>query len=92
MSFLDILYSILIGPLELVFEVIFTIAYQFIGHPGLAIIVLSLIVNFLAFPLYRRADAIQKEQRDIEEKLQSGITHIKKTFSGDERMMMLQTY
>lgn len=92
MSFLDILYKILIGPLQLVFEIIFTIANQFIGHPGLAIIVLSLIMNFLVLPLYRRADALQEEERDIQAKLQDGVAHIKKTFSGDERMMMLQTY
>ncbi|MBP3625564.1 MAG: YidC/Oxa1 family membrane protein insertase, partial [Peptococcaceae bacterium] len=92
MSFLDILYKLLIGPLQLVFEIIFNIAYQAIGHPGWAIVVLSLIVNLLVLPLYRRADAIQKEQRDIEAKLHDGIAHIKKTFSGDERMMMLQTY
>ena len=92
MSFLDILYKILIGPLQLVFEIIFTIANRFIGHPGLAIIVLSLIMNFLVLPLYRRADALQEEERDIQAKLQDGVAHIKKTFSGDERMMMLQTY
>jgi len=92
MSFLDILYKLLIGPLQLVFEIIFNMAYQIIGHPGWAIVVLSLIVNLLVLPLYRRADAIQKEQKDIEDKLHNGIAHIKKTFSGDERMMMLQTY
>jgi len=92
MSFLDIIYKILIGPLQLVFEIIFTLANQFIGHPGLAIIVLSLIMNFLVLPLYRRADALQEEERDIQAKLQDGVAHIKKTFSGDERMMMLQTY
>lgn len=92
MSFLDILYKILIGPLQLVFEIIFTIANQFIGHPGLAIIVLSLIMNFLVLPLYRRADALQEEERDIQAKLQDGVAHIKKTFTGDERMMMLQEY
>lgn len=92
MSFTDILYTILIGPLQLFFEVIYTIAHRFIGHPGLAIIVLSLIMNFLVLPLYKRADAMQKEARDIENKLQDGVAHIKKTFSGDERMMILQTY
>ena len=92
MSFVDILYTILIGPLQLVFEIIYTIANRFIGHPGLAIIVLSLIMNFLVLPLYKRADAMQEAARDIENKLHDGVAHIKKTFSGDERMMILQTY
>lgn len=92
MSFLTILETLLIGPLKLVFEIIFEFANRFIGHPGLAIIILSLIMNILVLPLYRRADAMQEQSRDIEAKLEKGVSHIKKTFSGDERMMILQTY
>jgi len=92
MSLLDILYTTLIGPLQLVFEIIFAVAHRFIGHPGLAIIVLSLIMNFLVLPLYRRADAMQEAARDMDLKLQKGVKHIKETFSGDERMMILQAY
>lgn len=86
------LYQLLIGPLELFFEVVFSIAYHILNHPGLSIIFLSLAMNFLVLPLYRRADALQAEQRDVEMKLQPWVTHIKKTFKGDERFMMLQTY
>lgn len=86
------LYKLLIGPLELFFEVVFSMAYHVLNHPGLSIIFLSLAMNFLVLPLYRRADALQAEQRDIEMKLQPWVTHIKKTFKGDERFMMLQTY
>ncbi len=92
MSFGSILSTLLIGPLKLVFEVIFTIANSWINNPGLSIIFLSLAMNILVLPLYRRADAMQEASRDIEAKLHDGIAHIKKTFSGDERMMMLQTY
>lgn len=92
MTFLMILETIFIGPLKLIFEVIFDVAYRFIGHPGLAIIMLSLIMNILILPLYRRADAMQEEARDTEAKLHKGVQHIRKTFSGDERMMILQTY
>ncbi len=92
MSFWSIIESIFIGPLKLIFEIIFEFAYRFVGHPGLAIIFLSLMMNILVLPLYRRADAMQEESRDIEAKLNKGVTHIKKTFSGDERMMILQTY
>ncbi len=92
MSFWSILESLLIGPLKLVFELIFEFANRFIGHPGLAIIILSLVMNILVLPLYRRADAMQEASRDIEAKLHDGVAHIKKTFKGDERMMILQTY
>ncbi len=92
MSFLNILGTLLIGPLKLVFEIIFDYANRLVGNPGIAIIFLSLIMNILVLPLYRRADAMQEASRDIEMKLSKGVTHIKKTFSGDERMMILQTY
>lgn len=86
------LYTVFIYPLELLFEVVFTIANRIIGHPGWAIIVLSLAVNFLVLPLYNRADAVQKAERELEDSLQTGIAKIKKAFKGDERMMMLQAY
>lgn len=92
MTFFSILETLLIGPLKLIFEIIFELAHRFIGHPGTAIIVLSLIMNILVLPLYKRADAMQEESRDIEAKLRDGVAHIKKTFSGDERMMILQAY
>ena len=86
------LFTFILRPLELVFELIYKTAYELIKNPGLSIIALSLAMNFLVLPLYRRADAIQEEERDTEAKLNKWVTHIKKTFKGDERTMMLQTY
>lgn len=92
MSLIEILETIFIGPLKLIFEIIFVIAERFTGHAGLAIIALSMIMNILVLPLYRRADAMQEEAKNMDEKLRDGVAHIKKTFTGDERMMILQTY
>ena len=92
MTFWSALYKLLIGPLELLFEFIFSVANRVVDHPGYAIVFLSLAVNFLVLPMYKRADALQKEERDLEERLQPMVDHIKKTFNGDERFMMLQTY
>ena len=90
MSIGTIIYRILIGPLELLFETIFVIAERHVDNPAFAIIILSLTMNFLVLPLYRRADAVQAEERDREKELAPWIKHIKKTFKGDERFMMLQ--
>ena len=92
MTFGLILETLILGPLKLLFEFIYQIANSIVHNPALSIIAMSLVVNIVSFPLYRRADIMQKEARDIEEKLRDGINHIKKSFSGDERMMMLQTY
>ena len=92
MSILNWIYTLLIGPLQLLFEMIFSLVYRHFNNPGISIIFLSLIVNLLVLPLYNRADKMQTEQREKELKLQPWISHIKKTFTGDERFMMLQTF
>ena len=92
MSFFTILYTLIIYPIELLFENIFMIANRIIGNTGLAIIFLSLAVNFLVLPLYQRADELQAEERDIQQKMAFGIKHIKRTFKGDERFFMIQEY
>ncbi len=92
MIVLNILYGLFIAPLELLFEFFYSAAFKIIGHPGPPIVFLSLAVNFLALPLYRRADLIQAKQREKESNLKKWTEHIKKTFHGDEKYMMLQTY
>lgn len=92
MTFGLIIETLVLGPLKLLFECIFQVANNIVKNPAIAIIVMSLVVNILVFPLYRRADVMQEEARDIEKKLRDGVNHIKKSFSGDEKMMMLQTY
>ena len=92
MSITEILYNLLLMPLQMLFEFVFNSSYLVIGNLGLTIIVFSLLINFLILPLYRRADALQEEERNIEQRLSRGVQHIKKTFRGDEQTMMLQTY
>ncbi|MCM1273329.1 MAG: membrane protein insertase YidC [Clostridium sp.] len=92
MIFFELVYTVFIGPLELLFEVVYGIFYRYYYNPGAAIFFLSLAINILVLPLYRRADAMQKQAEDIDAKLRDGVSHIKKTFSGDEKMMVLQTY
>lgn len=92
MTLLTLLYKFFIGPLELFFEVVYMVTYRLIGDPALAIVILSLAMNFLVLPLYRRADAMQEEQRDLAIAMKPWSDHIKRTFKGDERFMMQQAY
>ena len=86
------LYKLILGPLELLFDVIYAWAMQLIRNPGLAIVFLSLAINLLVLPLYKRADAVQEQERETAKRLKPGIDHIKKVFKGDERVMILQTF
>lgn len=92
MSFFTALYNLLIGPLELFFEVLFGVFNRIFNNPGISVVSLSIVMNFFLLPLYRRVDIIQFEQQKTEKRLSEGVKHIKKTFKGDERFMMLQTY
>ncbi|MCR5615286.1 MAG: membrane protein insertase YidC [Saccharofermentans sp.] len=92
MIILEILRNIFLAPLELIFEVIFTIAFNITHSEGLAIIILSLVVSTLVLPLYKRAEAIEQEQRAKEKELSFWTEHIKHHFKGDEKYMMLDAY
>lgn len=92
MTFGEVLNTIIIAPLQLIFEVVFMLSNKIVHNPGISIVALSLVMNFLLLPLYMRADALQEEERNTEKKLRDGVAHIKKYFSGNERMMILQTY
>ena len=76
MSIFEILNTLLLKPLELVFAVVYMLAYKIIENPGLSIIALSLFMNFLVLPLYMRADAIQEEEHALEKKLQESVTQL----------------
>ena len=92
MTFFSAVYQMIIGPIEIFYELIYSAFYNGLFDRGLTIIVLSLVMNFLLLPLYKRADAIQDAERQQEKDMADAVAHIKKTFSGDERFMMLQTY
>ena len=92
MPFFDAVFNILIKPLELLFEVIFALSNRIVPSPAVNLIIMSLAINFIVLPLYRRADILQQEARDTEAKLRPMADHIRKSFKGDEKTMMLQTY
>ncbi|MGI6071440.1 MAG: YidC/Oxa1 family membrane protein insertase [Lachnospiraceae bacterium] len=88
----DIFFNLFIMPLELIFEIIFCLTYRLFSNPGLSILTLSLAMNFLVLPLYKRADAIREKEKDKINAMAPWVNHIKKTFKGDERYMILNEY
>ena len=88
----QILYEILIYPIELILEICFDIINRISNNPGIAIIGVSILINFLLLPLYLRADKIQAEERKKQEGMKRWTDHIRRVFKGDERVMMLSVY
>lgn len=86
------LYDVFIGPIQFLFEVFFALVYRFSGSKIIAIVGISLIVNFLVLPLYNKSDAIQERERLKQKEMSRWVNHIKKNFTGDKKYMMLLTY
>ena len=84
------LYNIIIMPLVLIMDIIFSIGYRIFESPGIAIIGVSLGVNIFSLPLYRKADAVQSAEREIQKKMTPMVKHIRHVFKGDEQFMILQ--
>ncbi len=92
MSFSQILYQLLIYPLELVIEIVYCFSFIVLQNYGTAIIPLSLTITLLLLPFYKRADAISREEADLQKKMEYRVKRIKQTFHGNERFFMLQEY
>ncbi len=86
------LYQLIILPIEYLIEYIYVFMARRFGSAGVAIIAVSLVINILILPIYRRADAIQEEERDKQAGMKKWMDRIRQAFHGDEKVMMLNTY
>ena len=92
MGIWQIVQELVLGPIELLLDMVYAISVRMTSNYGRAIIVLSLFVNLLLLPLYKRADAMQKEERNRILRMKPRIDQIKSKFKGNERFLILQTY
>ncbi len=84
--------NLAITPLTYIIEVVFGIFSRLLGNYGLAIIGVSLAVQILVLPLYKRSDEIQAKERAKQKSMEKWVKHIRRTFSGNERFMMISAY
>ena len=89
---LDLIYSLIITPIEMVLEILYSMINAVFHFPLLAIIGLSIAVNIIILPLYKKSDAMQEEERERQKQMKPWLDHIKKAFKGDERYYMQRTY
>lgn len=68
------------------------LSYRKFNSIGISIVLLSIILNILLMPLYRKAEEIQLEENNKQKSMKKGVDAIKKAFSGDEEYMILNTY
>lgn len=97
---MSFLYDLIILPLVFIYELVFTISCNILSVHFksindfflVGIILVSIFVNVLSLPLYNAADDLQKKEREKQKTIQKVASHIKKSFSGDEKIFVLSTY
>jgi YidC/Oxa1 family membrane protein insertase len=89
----NILYLIIIAPIEMLIESAYAFLSVVVRHNHVfSILGISILVNMLCLPLYSKAEHIQENERRIQKKMAKRIQSIKKNFKGDERYMILSMY
>ncbi|MBR3627442.1 MAG: hypothetical protein IKN42_01190, partial [Elusimicrobia bacterium] len=89
---LDVLYYIIIYPIQLIIEILFNSVYLWQIGIGLTIFIVSLFVNLGSLPLFLSAYKLQKKERDIQKKIAPKVKSIKANFKGAEKSIMISTY
>lgn len=99
---LELLYKIIILPLVYIYEIIFglsrRLSIKFLGEGKTpielfsCIVIISIIVNLLTLPFYMAADQVKLKENIKQKGMKPVVDHIKKTFKGDERFMVLNAY
>ncbi len=86
------LYTLIIYPLTLCIECIYTLFNRFTDNAGFCVIGVSIGVTLLCLPLYAVAEHWQEIERKKQASMKPVLNHIKQVFSGDERYMMTSAY
>lgn len=91
---MSFLYNVIIGPIVALADWVFLFIVNKIPSLGVmgAVFGVSLVINFLALPLYKIADSLQDKERKIAKAMEYRVKRIKKAFKGDEQFMMLSEY
>ena len=86
---MQLIYNIIIAPLEYLMRLILENSYQLTGSFGVSILFVSLTVSIAILPLYLFADKLQDKERDIQRRMKSKIDEFKSVYKGYELHLYL---
>ena len=86
---LEYLYALFIAPLEWLMQAVLEKGFTIFGSYGAALICMSIVVNLLLLPLYHLAETWQESERRVQHDMHAYLEHIKATFKGRERFMLI---
>ena len=81
----DLLFNLTIGPLKLIYELLYGGLFALTHHYGWALVLLSFVTTAITIPLGKAVSAYIKKERLIESILDPQIKKIKATSSGAEQ-------
>ncbi len=88
---MNMLYQIFIAPIGEVLHVALSAIYAATGSYGIAIFLLSLLINVVLFPLFQLAERWQEAERRVQKILKPKLQEFRQAFSGEERHAMIHT-
>ena len=88
---LDFLYTLFIAPLEYWMHAALVWGYGKTANWGEAVLIMSLVVNFVILPIYMKAEKWQEDERALRKSFEAKEKMIKRTFKGQERFAMIST-
>ncbi|GMO30407.1 MAG: hypothetical protein Ta2F_05800 [Termitinemataceae bacterium] len=89
---LNILYNIIIYPVEQLIELCFLFVQRIFESNAIALCGVSISVSIFILPLYFAAEKLQIAEREIQFRLAAKISKIKTAFKGDEQYMILSAF
>lgn len=84
----DFFQILLLQPLMVIYQVLFDLPV-WLGQ-GEKIIVFSILLNFLLFPLYRQMEASSRQGRRLREQMTREVARMKANFKGRERYFYIR--
>lgn len=88
---MEILYSLLVYPIETLLRWVLIHSESLSGSFGLALIVLSVVFNLILLPFYHVAEKVRDKERVIQRKMAPKIQEFREVFGGQERYLYLRT-
>jgi YidC/Oxa1 family membrane protein insertase len=87
---MDILYQLLIYPIIFFLNYIFIVLVEIVGGYGWAIVLLSLFVKLLLFPVSIYADRLKKKELATQKKMRPQVAALKKKYKGENQYVKLR--
>ncbi len=87
---MKILYLIFIKPIETVLSFLFSTYVSLTGSYGISIILLSLSVTVIMFPLFYIAEVWKRKEQAVEKRMKRHLSYIKKYFTGQKRYCLIK--